>query len=91
VTGVYAAIQPLKEECFPVSLLCECLSVSRSADYAWREDGVGSRQRDDNRPRPVIRSMGHPKTSATQRSYHVILSAAKDLADEGEILRFAQQ
>ena len=37
-----------------------------------------------------LSSMGHPKKRATQRSYHVILSAAKDLADEGEILRFAQ-
>jgi len=57
VTDIYAAIQQLEEEFFPVSLLCECLSVSHSAYYAWRQDGVCARKRDDNRLRPMIRSI----------------------------------
>jgi transposase InsO family protein len=35
--------------------LCQSLNVSRSAYYAWRQDGACARQRDDNRLRPVIR------------------------------------
>jgi len=57
VTEVYAAIQQLEEESFSVSLLCENLNVSRSAYYAWRDDGVCLRRRNDNRLRPVIRSI----------------------------------
>ena len=57
MTEVYAAIQQLEGESFPVSLLCECLRVSRSAYYAWREDGLGVRRREDNRLGPVIRSI----------------------------------
>ena len=53
---VYAAIRQL-EESFPVSLLCESLNVSRSAYYAWRQDGVSARQRDDHRLRPMIRGV----------------------------------
>lgn len=40
-----------------MSLLCEYLNVSRSAYYAWREDGLCARRRDDNRLRPMIRSI----------------------------------
>jgi putative transposase len=40
-----------------VSLLCESLGVSRSAYYAWRDDGVSARRRNDNRLRPVVRSI----------------------------------
>jgi putative transposase len=54
---VYTAIQQLEQESFPVSLLCQCLSVSRSAYYAWRQDGLCARKRQDNRLRPVIRSI----------------------------------
>jgi putative transposase len=57
VTEVYAAIQQLEEESLPVSLLCESLGVSRSAYYAWRDDGVSTRRRYDNRLRPVIRGI----------------------------------
>lgn len=53
---VYAAIRQL-EESFPVSVLCESLNVSRSAYYTWRQDGACTRQRDDNRLRPMIRSI----------------------------------
>ena len=57
MTEVYTVIQQLEGASFPVSLLCEYLNVSRSAYYAWREDGVCSRKRDDNRLRPMIRSV----------------------------------
>ena len=57
MTDVYAAIQQIEGESFPVSLLCECLNVSRAAYYAWRQDGVCARNRDDNRLRPLIRSI----------------------------------
>jgi putative transposase len=40
-----------------VSLLCECLNVSRSAYYAWRQDDLCTRSREDNRLRPMIRSI----------------------------------
>jgi putative transposase len=56
VSEVYAAIRQL-EESFPVSVLCHSLSVSRSAYYAWRQDGVSVRQRDDNRLRLMIRGI----------------------------------
>jgi len=56
VSEVYAAIRQL-EESFPVSVLCESLNVSRSAYYAWRQDGVCARHRDDNRLRPLIRGV----------------------------------
>jgi len=56
VSEVYAAIRQL-EESFPVSVLCQSLNVSRSAYYAWRQDGASARQRDDNRLRPVIRGI----------------------------------
>ena len=37
--------------------MCESLNVSRSAYYAWRQDGVSARQRDDHRLRPMIRGV----------------------------------
>jgi transposase InsO family protein len=40
-----------------VSLLCETLSVSRAAYYAWRQGELSSRQREDNRLRPLVRSI----------------------------------
>jgi transposase InsO family protein len=56
VSEVYAAIRQL-EELFPVSVLCESLNVSRSAYYAWRQDGACARLRDDSRLRPMIRGI----------------------------------
>ncbi len=56
MSEVYAAIR-LLEESFPVSVLCESLNVSRSAYYAWRQDGACARQRDDNHLRPMIRGI----------------------------------
>ena len=40
-----------------VSLLCETLGVSRSAYYAWRRDECGTRRSEDNRLKPMIRSI----------------------------------
>ncbi len=40
-----------------MSTLCETLGVSRSAYYAWRQDELGTRQREDNRLTPMIRSV----------------------------------
>lgn len=57
VSEVYRAIQDLEKESFPVSLLCEALNVSRSAYYAWRQDELSERRREDNRLRPLIRSI----------------------------------
>jgi transposase InsO family protein len=37
--------------------LCQSLNVSRSAYYAWRQDGVSARKRDDLRLRPMIRGI----------------------------------
>jgi putative transposase len=38
-----------------VSAVCEILNVSRSAYYAWRQDELNTRGREDNRLRPQIR------------------------------------
>ena len=40
-----------------MSLLCETLSASRSAYYAWRQHELGPRRREDNRLMPMIRSV----------------------------------
>jgi putative transposase len=40
-----------------VSVLCQSLNVSRSAYYAWRQDGVSARKRHDNHLRPMIRGI----------------------------------
>ena len=50
-------INQLEEEDFPVSLLCETLNVSRAAYYAWRQDELRPRQREDNTLMPVIRNI----------------------------------
>lgn len=42
---------------FPVSMLCETMNVSRSAYYAWRQDGLCERKREDNRLMPMIRNV----------------------------------
>ena len=56
MSAVYAAIRQL-EESFPVSVLCQSLNVTRSAYYAWRQEGVSARKRDDDRLRPMIRGI----------------------------------
>lgn len=40
-----------------MSVLCETLGVSRSAYYAWRQDESSTREREDNRLSPMIRSI----------------------------------
>lgn len=51
-------IDQLEEEGLPVSVSCETLGASRSAYYAWRGDGrLGPRRREDNRLRPLVRSI----------------------------------
>lgn len=40
-----------------MSMLCETLNASRSAYYAWRQDELGQRRREDNRLMPTIRSV----------------------------------
>ena len=40
-----------------MSLLCETLNASRSAYYAWRQDELGPRRREDNRLMPLMRSV----------------------------------
>ena len=40
-----------------MSMLCETLNASRSAYYAWRQDELGPRRREDNRLMPTIRSI----------------------------------
>jgi putative transposase len=56
VSEAYAAIRQL-EESFPVSVLCQSLNVTRSAYYAWRQQGVSARKREDDRLRPMIRGI----------------------------------
>jgi transposase InsO family protein len=43
------------EESFPVAAVCEILNVSRSAYYAWRQDELCTRGRENNGLRPQIR------------------------------------
>lgn len=50
-------IHQLEKEAHAVSLLCETLGVSRSAYYAWRQDESSNRQHDDNRLKPMIRTI----------------------------------
>ena len=49
--------------------LCEILHVSRSAYYAWRHDEPGTRRREDNRLRPMIRGIfrEHRRRYGTRR------------------------
>ncbi len=56
MTEVYTVIEQLEKE-DAVSLSCQILGVSRSAYYAWRQDGCSMRQREDNRLKPLIRSI----------------------------------
>lgn len=56
MSEVYAVVRQL-EESFPLSVLCQSLNVSRSAYYAWRQEGVSARKREDDRLRPMIRGV----------------------------------
>ena len=51
-------IGQLQQEGQPVCVSCETLGASRSAYYAWRQDGrLGPRRREDQRLRPLLRSI----------------------------------
>jgi hypothetical protein len=68
VTEVYGVVERLERK-FPVTQLCEILNVSRSAYYAWRHDEPGTRRREDNRLRPMIRGIfwEHRRRYGTRR------------------------
>jgi transposase InsO family protein len=50
-------ITQLQSERFPVAPVCESLGVSRSAYYAWQQDQPSTRRLEDNRLRPLVRSI----------------------------------
>jgi len=50
-------IHQLEAERAPVTTLCQTLGVSRSAYYAWQQDELCARRREDNRLRPLIRQI----------------------------------
>ena len=52
----YTVINQFEKD-LPVCMLCETPGVSRSAYYAWRQDELGTRRREDNRLMPMIRSV----------------------------------
>ena len=54
---MYVVIEQFEEEGDAVSVLCQTLGVSRSAYYAWRNDECGIRLREDNRLKPMVRSI----------------------------------
>lgn len=69
MTLVYTVVLRLEEESFPVSLLCQCLGVSRSTHYAWRQQGGFARRLDNNRLCPMIRGIfwEHRRRYGTRR------------------------
>lgn len=50
-------IGELDQQAYAVSALCETLGVSRSAYYAWRHEGRGTRAEEDNQLKPLIRTI----------------------------------
>ena len=46
-----------QQDHLPVTLLCQTLGVSRSAWYAWQQDELGQRRREDNQLIPLIRKI----------------------------------
>lgn len=63
---------------FPAASLCAALDVSRSAYYAWRQDEVSRRRREDNTLMPMIRDIfwEHSRRYGARR-------IARDLAARG--------
>jgi len=57
VTEIYGVIEELEKNDFSTSQLCEILSVSRSAYYAWYRGEASIRQREDEQLKPMIRSI----------------------------------
>lgn len=86
------AINQLEEEDFPVSLLCETLNVSRSAYYAWRQDDLCPRQREDNALMPVIRNIfWEHKRRYGARRIAAELKARKQSCGRQRVRRLMQQ
>ena len=54
---VYSVIALLEEQNIATSHLCQILSVSRSAYYAWYRGEASMRQREDEQLKPMIRSI----------------------------------
>ncbi len=54
---MYAAIQQIEQDALPVAVMCEVLNVSRSAYYRWLSDKPSVRRLEDQRLRPIIRSI----------------------------------
>lgn len=57
MTEVYSVIALLEEQCISTSQLCQILSVSRSAYYAWYQGEASMSQREDEQLKPMIRSI----------------------------------
>ena len=66
---------------FPITLLCRCLSVSRSGYYAWRIRPASSRAKEDARLRVEI-SASHTASRGTYGSPRVV----RDLRDDGHLV-----
>ena len=54
---MYSVIALLEEQSIPTSQLCQILSVSRSAYYAWHQGEASMSQREDEQLKPIIRSI----------------------------------
>lgn len=54
---MYSVIALLEEQCISTSQLCQILSVSRSAYYAWYQGEASMSQREDEQLKPMIRSI----------------------------------
>lgn len=54
MTQVYPVVAQLCQSGFPLVHVCELLSVSRSAYYAWRQDNGSFRKREDKRLQAII-------------------------------------
>lgn len=77
---MYAAVdQVVLSEGFPVSVVCDLLSVSRSGFYAWQSAGVSEREARDEELLPMIREIfwQHQRRYGARR-------IARELAFRGE-------
>jgi transposase InsO family protein len=54
MTHVYPVVSSLCDLGFPVALVCDVLSVSRSAYYEQRQGGVSAHKEEDERLKPMI-------------------------------------
>jgi len=83
---VYAAVDQVTiSEGFPVSVVCEVLSVSRSGFYAWQSKGLSQRESRDEELMPLIRDIfwQHRRRYGARR-------IARELAVQGEVCGVAR-